>query len=99
MDLVCFGSRVLDFWMCLGSSLKGKCVLAKQSEFIDAVKSVIHKKFLNGPTNELKKFYGFKSRRVESCFTCSIRRITVGLGLKCTSRGCLVQPTCLSRIS
>lgn len=45
------GPESAFFWICLGSSLKGKCVLTKQSQFIDAVKSVIHKKFLNGPTN------------------------------------------------
>ena len=85
--------------MCLGSSLKGKCVLTKQSQFVDAVKSVMHKKFLNEPTNELENFYGFKSRRVENCFTCSIHRITVLLRFEGTSGDCLVQPTCSSRLS
>lgn len=85
--------------MCLGSSLKGKCVQTKQSQFIDAVKSVIHKKFLNESTNELENFYGFKSRRAENCFTCSIHRITVWLTLEGTSGDCPVQPTCSSRLS
>ena len=43
------------FWslqtFAYGSSLKGKCMLTKQSQFTDAIKSVICRKLLNEPTN------------------------------------------------
>lgn len=43
-----FGLESADFWMCLESSSKSKCMLTKQSQFKDAVKAGILKKFLNG---------------------------------------------------
>lgn len=46
--------------MSLGFSLKGK-----ESQFIDAVETVICKKFLNEPTDEWENFCGFKLRMVE----------------------------------
>lgn len=83
-----FWAQNLQTSQCVWS-LKGKCVLTKQSHFIGAVESVIHKKFLNGCSNKLE------NTNQEGLKTS----LPVWLRLEGISGDCLIPPTCSSRLS